>query len=678
MSSTNQRVETKAVHGLEILDLDENERICLPTTYARKELPVSCSDIITEEDLKGWPHLSDVPLCLIQAEVGLMIGANVPEAIKPLKVVSGPPTGPYASQHRLGWAINGPLSRKRVGDVIQCNRTKVDLEEINIKIRHMYDAEFQDSGLDSRGPSVDDTKWLKRVENSIRTDERGHYEIALPFRDTTPSFPNNRKQALQRLESIGKRMQRDQDYRKDYSAFMQTMLDSDFAEPVPLSELKPKIGQVWYIIHHAVYHKRKKTIRIVFNCSSKFMGISLNDTLLPGPDLVNNLLGVLIRFRERKIAIMADIEKMFYQVKVPEENYDFLRFLWYPDGDFTRTPHEYRLKVHVFGAVSSPSCASFALQQAARDHEDKVNRSTVKTIKDGFYVDDLVVSVDEVTKAITLLKEIRLVCSQARFNLTQISSNDREVLSSFDIKDLAQKFQPLDLHHEELPIERALGVTWNVETDTLGFKIHYQEKPHTRRGLLSTIYAIYDPFGHLGPIIMPAKRILQELCRRNCGWDEPLPSDLRDVWVKWTSELSLLLDYTIPRWIKISDDVKSVQVHVFCDGSEVGGQVRLMRSDNGTNFVGAEREIRETLETLVHEDIREEMVKMQVKWIFNPPYAHHFGGVWEREILDVFPGQDKMVRQVKVKSAGGTYKRPISHLVMLQENNELDQKTRRN
>lgn len=108
--------------------------------------------------------------------------------------------------------------------------------------------------------------------------------------------------------------------------------------------------------------------RVVFDCSAKYEGASLNDVLLSGPDLANNLLGVLLRFRMKNIALMADIEGMFHQVKIPPKDRDTLRFLWWSDGNYDDDPQAYRMTSHLFGAVSSPSCANYALQQTARDH----------------------------------------------------------------------------------------------------------------------------------------------------------------------------------------------------------------------------------------------------------------------------------------------------------------------
>ena len=108
---------------------------------------------------------------------------------------------------------------------------------------------------------------------------------------------------------------------------MTTMLENGHAEKV-LNTEKPEKGKAWYIPHHGVYHKdRPKKIRVVFDCSAKFREISLNDCLYQEPDLTNSFIGVLLRFRQERIAIQGDIESMFYQVQVPVQDRNLMRFL---------------------------------------------------------------------------------------------------------------------------------------------------------------------------------------------------------------------------------------------------------------------------------------------------------------------------------------------------------------
>ena len=180
-------------------------------------------------------------------------------------------------------------------------------------------------------------------------------------------MPNNYGQALGNLNSLERRFEKDPIYEKDYKEFMSKFIAKGYLERIPENEPRPAPGKCWYLVHHGVYHRTKNKIRVVFDCSRKSAGISLNDMLLTGPDLLNNLVGVLVRFREQPVAVAGDLEAMFMQIKVPPKHADFMRVLWWPEGNSDLSPKQYRLKSHTFSAVSSPSVANYAVQRAAKD-----------------------------------------------------------------------------------------------------------------------------------------------------------------------------------------------------------------------------------------------------------------------------------------------------------------------
>ena len=111
-------------------------------------------------------------------------------------------------------------------------------------------------------------------------------------------------------------MRANESYRNDYVNFMTNLMEKGYCERVPRNSSE-ETSNVWYLPHHGVYHPQKGKLRIVFDCSAKFNGACLNDLLLQGPNLANNLCGILKRFRFDRIAFVADLEAMFYQVQVP-------------------------------------------------------------------------------------------------------------------------------------------------------------------------------------------------------------------------------------------------------------------------------------------------------------------------------------------------------------------------
>ncbi|KAK3732687.1 hypothetical protein QZH41_009335 [Actinostola sp. cb2023] len=227
--------------------------------------------------------------------------------------------------------------------------------------------------------------------------------------------------------------------------------------------------------------KKPDKIRVVFDCSAEFAGQSLNRHLLQGPDLTNSLVGVLCRFRQEQVAFVCDIESMFHQVRVNEEFRDLLRFLWWDQGDTTKEPEEFRMRVHLFGATSSPGCANLGLKTTTDDNESELGVEPAEFLRNNFYVDDGLNSVETSNEAISIIKSSREMCQKGGFRLHKFMSNTKEVIESVAVEDRAKGIKNIDLDKEPLPLERVLGVEWCIESDTFRFRITLKDKPLTRR-----------------------------------------------------------------------------------------------------------------------------------------------------------------------------------------------------
>lgn len=148
---------------------------------------------------------------------------------------------------------------------------------------------------------------------------------------------NNRQLAESRLLSLKRRLQKDPEVHQKYKAVIDDHLDKGYARRIPEENHNTTDQPVWYLPHHAVINPRKpEKLGVVYDCAAKWKGVSLNDQLLQGPDMTKSVVGVLTRFREKPIAIAADIEAMFLQVQVHPKDRDMLRFLWYEDGDLDK------------------------------------------------------------------------------------------------------------------------------------------------------------------------------------------------------------------------------------------------------------------------------------------------------------------------------------------------------
>lgn len=494
----------------------------------------------------------------------------MPSIVKTSRIIDGNDDDPFASLHSLGWALNGPVNGKK--DKSYCNRINVNEEiDLNKQIENYFNKEFEDTSCNVTH-SIEDKKWLQSVSSTKKRLPNGHYEFKLPFKEI-PDLPNNRAQACAIFKSTMRKLEFNKALDIEYRAFMENMKENDFMEKIPYDEIEGPPGKQWYLTHHGVYHKRKGKIRIVFNCSLPYNGVSLNGKLMQGPDLTNSLVGVLIRFRQNKIAFAADITKMFYQVKVPTEDSNFMRFFWFDENDKIA---EYRLKVHVFGATSSPSIANFALQEIA--HDSRCSREVQNAILRSFYVDDLLHSVESEEKAIDIINEINLVTASAGFNLKSYVSNCQQVLKHLPRDLLSENMKTIDAKNESSQFGKTLGIDWNPRKDTLSFSVSpFLESEVTKRTILKYIASIYDPLGLISPCIVPGKKIFQESCSLKIDWDQEVVSELKISWYRWTKDILKVNNFEIPRSMKKSP-ITSVTMHTFADGSETAfGAVTYLR-----------------------------------------------------------------------------------------------------
>ncbi|CAI5660104.1 unnamed protein product [Oreochromis niloticus] len=530
MMGRDSVVKSQRVCELKVRGFSSNISISLPPSYTRDFIPLDRAHIPTCQTANKWKHLvsiaREIPP-LMDCGVGLLIGYDCSRAIIPRRVITGGDYEPYAIETDLGWSIVGSApQRMQAKDVTGfCHRVSVrEVPPITpFAVIKALESDFADTKPGDRSISQEDICFLQILKDRIQQNKDGHLEMPLPFR-ARPHLPDNKKLALVRLKHLKRKLDRDPKFKIDYGRFMDSIFKDGDAEKV---ENQAELGKVWYIPHQGVYHPRKPgKIRVVFDCSARYEGTSLNDHLLTGPDLTNSLTAVLCRFRKYPIAIMCDVEKMFHRFHVSEDDRDYLRFLWWENGDTNSEPREYRMKVHLFGASSSPGCANYGMKHLASQCE-KEYPSAASFVRKHFYVDDGLISVESVGKAIERVKEAQAVCAKGKLHLHKFLSNSREVLDSVDVAERATEVKNVDLNHDDLPVQRVLGIRWNVENDSFSFKVSLEEKPATRRGILSIVASLYDPLGFLAPVILEGKRVLQEMCQRGTGWDEPLPKDLK-------------------------------------------------------------------------------------------------------------------------------------------------------
>ena len=181
---------------------------------------------------------------------------------------------------------------------------------------------------------------------------------------------------------------------------------------------------------------KKNKVHLVFDSTASYKGTSLNEELLPGPDLCNKLRSVLTRFRNGEIGFCADIESMFHAFYLPVQHKDYTRFFWWKNNDTNEELVEYRAKVHIFGNRSSPASANVGLRYAAST--SSCSKEVIQFVNHNFYVDDGCGCADTAEEAIALLSQTCEALKKCNIRLHKISSSSTKVPEAFPASERSQ------------------------------------------------------------------------------------------------------------------------------------------------------------------------------------------------------------------------------------------------
>ncbi|XP_052233135.1 uncharacterized protein LOC127845995 [Dreissena polymorpha] len=460
-----------------------------------KQSQSDISEIPTPEVAALFSHLKPIkdkfPELMENPHIGLPIGRDIPEAHHVLEQVLGDQKQlPFAQKLPLGWVLVGEVClgqlhmdetceniRTFKTQVLNADRTTLlcpcqNALKVSEKINTSDDIFKVTKADDQVGLSQDDQKFLQIMDNTIDMRD-GHWTAPLPLKNPQKKLPNNKLSVYKRATSLRASLQKNPVKQKQTHKFMQQILDSGAAEEAPpLNEDTER----WYLPFFGVYHPRKPNkVRGVFDSSAVFDGNSLNNILLTGPNCTNSLLGVLLRFRRNAVAVMCDVQQLFYCFKVNKEHRDLLRFFWHKDNNPKKELIEYRMTVHVFGNSPSPAVATYCLRKAVETADEDVRTF----VNRDFYEDDALTSHLKEEEAIDLIKRTQETLSRSSIRLYKIASNSRVVISSFPVEDLAIDMTSFDISTDEMPDQASLGLKWNTNADTFEFKINIAERPFT-------------------------------------------------------------------------------------------------------------------------------------------------------------------------------------------------------
>ena len=322
---------------------------------------------VTKDTIKNCPHLAGIKIPAVDSkDVTILLGVNVIEAVLQREVRRGPPGQPVAILTAFGWTLTGsikPFINPEGLHVMHVHRVLNPEEALLKQVEEWWRTDSFGTKYERETPrSREDKKALETLEKTVKSiDDR--YEVGMLWREDDVEFPDNRKMAEKRLRSTERRLERDDVLAEKYCSIIDGYVSKGYARKLSPEEVSHPTRNQWFLPHHPLLNPNKPgKVRIVMDAAAKCDGISLNDKLLIGPDLLNNLVGVLLRFREYRVGISADIEAMFHQCRVIEDDQPALRFLW-RNLELYRAPDVYQMKVMIFGAASSPCTANYVLRK---------------------------------------------------------------------------------------------------------------------------------------------------------------------------------------------------------------------------------------------------------------------------------------------------------------------------
>ena len=357
-----------------------------------------------------WPHLKGIAFQQLGSRpiVDLLIGLDSVDLHYSFKDIKGEPGQPIARLTPLGWTCVGDLGETDQHSVTtNFARTyfvseQTAIEDVNVVLRRFW--EIDNSGIESLPVVTKEEKLvLEKAGKSIKFSE-GQYQIAIPWKEEKLQLPNNFRMALQRLQSLERRLLKCPQTAAAYSGVIANYLEKGYIRKVETSEEEPI--EKWYLPHFAVVKSDRVTTktRVVFDASAKCGDISLNDMIYPGPKLQRELFDVLLRFRRYPVAIACDISEMYLRIKLHSEDKSCHRFLW-RDLDSSKLPGVYEFTRLVFGINASPFLAQYVSQYHAMMFAQSHPRAS-ETILKSTYMDDSMDSVLDEVEGIKLYKEL--------------------------------------------------------------------------------------------------------------------------------------------------------------------------------------------------------------------------------------------------------------------------------
>ena len=571
------------------------------------------------EKKEEFPYLKHLPIGGLAGDkrISMMIGVDQPELSRSLGIPDVCPPkgkkGPDATYTPFGWVVAGayPSSKKGERSLLEVQKElkKVQQEASNLKVTdeaevlarrdacllikfgelktsettmltsnqrleklvtEWIEAERFDPGELKNTKTLEEEYIKEKLEKGRRIGEDGRHIIPCTWRENEPNFADNRRYVVEDFKRLERSKHwRDERIRKAYAEKIEGYVQKGYAEEV--TDLEKIPDQRKYIPQFPVvdWTKDSTPLRPVFDGKRKTPpdNRSLNDALLPGPNLANDLPTVLSGIRRAPVVFGTDIREMFLQIRLTEE--DSYCHLFVFRGDPKEELKTYRFLRHPFGSAGSPCVAIYTAKRLAKDFENKYPLAASMVLTSSI-VDDIMGSAENEEEAIRILTQLREIFASAKMKAAKIFSNSERVLKAFPAEDTATKLQLIQHDLEQDPKLSTLGMSYLPKTDQIGYRMKVPEDTDwTPRKILQVQARLYDPLGLSSPFIVKGRLIFRKAKEETKEWDLPVSKEVNEEWNIWIGELREKLEnLTFDRCLRsMTGRMKRQTLHLFTDAS---------------------------------------------------------------------------------------------------------------
>ncbi|XP_073821514.1 uncharacterized protein [Musca autumnalis] len=430
--------------------------------------------------------------------------------------------GVFLQLTHFGWIVSGPTA-----EISYAHTVNVNLCTLDTQLNAFWE---QEELIESRKITPEELACEAFFKANCSRGSDGRYTVALPFKsqilgNSPPKFCHTDFCALKRLKQVNSKFVNNLSYASEYKKIME--------EYESLGHMK-KIGHYpnsiepngYFLPHHGVVRESSSTtkLRVVFDGSSKRPRYtSLNDEHFHGPALQNDLPATVNRWRRFKIGFRSDLENMFRQIRVVDNQQHYQQILW---------------------RKTYPEASNILMTDT--------------------YVDDIISGADTESEAIFLQKQLVNLLSAGGFNLRKWTSNSAELMAHIP-EDFREKANIYSLN--EPNVVKALGLGWNTNQDAFSFQVCFPINDRvTKASLLSDAAKLYDPLGWLAPVTIQAKIYFQKLWLEGIDWKDEVSPAMKSKWHCYLNDLKNIEQISIPRWIGSCKQCL-VELHGFCDAS---------------------------------------------------------------------------------------------------------------